>query len=68
MAASFEQRGGMLAFERERRTLRVVLVVGPGRTGRLGQPGEFPFQRGHPQPGAGLLGQQELARALHVLP
>ena len=51
-----EQRGGVLPLERERRALRVVLVVGPGRTRRLRQPGELPLQRGHPLPGARLLG------------
>ena len=56
----------MLPLERERRALRIVLVVGPGRAGRLGQPGELPLQRGHPLPGAGPLGQQELARGRHA--
>jgi hypothetical protein len=46
----------MLTLERERRTLRVVLVVGPGRTSRLRQPRELPLERGHSLPGAGLLG------------
>jgi len=40
-----EQGGGVLALERKRRALRVMLVVGPGRAGRLGQPGELPLQR-----------------------
>ena len=51
-----EQGGGVLALERERRALRVVLVVGSGRTSRLGQPSELPLERGHPLPGACLLG------------
>jgi putative ABC transport system permease protein len=51
-----EQRGGVLALERERRALRVVLVVGPSRTRRLRQPGELPLERRHPLPGARLLG------------
>ena len=43
----------------------VVLVVGPGRAGRLGQPGEFPLQRGHPLPRAGPRGQQQVPLWLH---
>jgi hypothetical protein len=40
----------MLPLEGQRRALRVVLVVGPGRAGRLGQRGELPLQRRHPRP------------------
>ena len=61
-----EQGGGVLALERERRALGVVLVVGPGRAGRLGQPGELPLQRGHPLPRAGPLGQQQVPLRLHA--
>ena len=61
-----EQRGGVLPLERERRALRVVLVVGPGRAGRLGQPGELPLQRGHPQPRPLPLAEQHLPRRLHA--
>ena len=60
-----EQRGGVLPLERERRALRVVLVVGPGRAGRLGQPGELPLQRGLPLPRPGPLSQQKLTRGRH---
>ena len=61
-----EQGGGVLALERERRALRVVLVVGPGRTRRLRQPREIPLERGHPLPGARLLGQQYLTLRRHM--
>ena len=61
-----EQRGGVLPLERERRALRVVLVVGPGRASRLGQPGELPLQRGHPQPRPLPLAEQHLPRRLHA--
>jgi hypothetical protein len=61
-----EQGRGVLSLERERRALRVVLVVGPGRTGRLGQPGELPLQRRRPLPRPLSLGQQPLARRRHA--
>ena len=50
LARRLEQGGGVLPLEGQRRALRVVLVVGPGRAGRLGQPGELPLQRRHPLP------------------
>jgi len=56
----------VLALERERRALRVMLVVGPGRAGRLGQPGELPLQRRHPLPRAGPLGQQQVPLWFHA--
>jgi hypothetical protein len=61
-----EQRRRVLALEGERRALRIVLVVGPGRARGLRQAGELPLERGRPLPGARLLRQQELARVGHV--
>jgi len=51
----------MLPLEGERGALRIVLVVGPGRAGRLGQPGELPLQGRHPLPRPPSLFLQPLA-------
>jgi hypothetical protein len=38
----------VLPLEGQRRTLRIVLVVGPGRARRVRELPELPLQRGHP--------------------
>jgi hypothetical protein len=65
LSGLFEQRGRMLTLERQRRALRVVLVVGPARARGLGEVRELPPQRGHPPERARPLGQQQLARVRH---
>jgi len=55
----------MLPLEGQSGALRIVLVVGPARAGRLRDPGELPLQRGHPLPRERPLRQQQLARIRH---
>jgi serine/threonine protein phosphatase PrpC len=60
-----EQRGGVLPLERERRALRVVLVVGTRIARGLGDGRELPAQRGRPHLGTCPLRQQQLTGSGH---
>ena len=59
-----EQGGGVLPLERDRRALRVVLVVGAGRAGRLDDPGQLPLQPVQPRERVRPFGRQPLLRPL----
>jgi protein phosphatase len=61
-----EQRGGVLPLERERRALRVVLVVGTRLARGLGDARELPAQRGRPHLGTRPLRQQQLTGSGHL--
>ncbi len=56
-----EQRRHMLAFERERRPLRIVLIVDPARTG-LDDPGQIPLKASNLIDGVGPLPGQQLSQ------
>jgi hypothetical protein len=55
----------VLPLEGQRGALRVVLVIGPARAGRLREFGELPLQRGHPPQRVRPLRQQQFARVGH---
>jgi hypothetical protein len=61
-----EQRGRVLPLEGQRGALGVVLVVGPGRSGGLGDGVELPLQRRHPTPGTLAFRREQLARGRHA--
>jgi hypothetical protein len=60
LACLVEQCGGVLPFERERRALGVVLVVGTGRARGLGDVGELPLQRLYSRLRAFLFSEQQV--------
>ena len=55
----------MLPLEGQRRTLRVVLVIGAARAGRLRESRELPLQGGHLPHRTRPLRQQQFARVSH---
>jgi hypothetical protein len=57
----------VLPLEGQRRALRVVFVVGPGRARSVRELRKFPLQRGHSLSRAPALGQQQFARVRHRL-
>jgi hypothetical protein len=62
LPGGLRQRGHVLPLERERRALRVVLVVGPGAPRRFDDAAELTLQRGQPGHGALARGGQRRAR------
>lgn len=60
-----QQRSGVLALERERRALRVMLVVGARRARGLGDSCELAVQRGRPLLGTFARCQQQLTGVRH---
>lgn len=63
LARLAEQRGSVLALERERGTLGIVLIVRTSRT-RLDDPGQLQLQPDKPPQDRGSLRRQHLRRSL----
>jgi hypothetical protein len=61
-----EQGCRVLPLEGQRRTLGIMLVIGPGRARGLGDGVELPLQRRHPAPGQRLFRHEPLARGRHA--